>query len=314
MLRRLIIVVLLLGAAVVPVVAQEGNDIVGPEVTIDPNPEPRPRPFPVQTFESGPVTLARYFDTLNQGDVGLLQISGATQARARFLSRFVDFFPGSDGGLYALVAVGIDQTPRDYALDVTATLADGQTVTLNLLVTVGWGGFARQSFTVPPERAYLTAPEIERNEYARLESVFADPMDTPMWDTLGFQPPVSSVITSPFGAYRTLNQNTQTRHTGWDLRAVPGTPIQASASGSVAFSGPLDIRGNHVVIDHGYGVFSGYSHMSQLHVSRGQTVERGQIIGVTGNSGRSNGPHLHWEININGEWIDGVLFTEMWLP
>jgi murein DD-endopeptidase MepM/ murein hydrolase activator NlpD len=88
----------------------------------------------------------------------------------------------------------------------------------------------------------------------------------------------------------------------------------ASAAGRVAFAGRLDIRGNHVIIDHGFGVFTGYSHMSQVNVTRGQLVTRGQILGLSGNSGRSSGPHLHWEVTVNGDWVDSVDFINMWLP
>ncbi|NJL57504.1 M23 family metallopeptidase [bacterium] len=88
----------------------------------------------------------------------------------------------------------------------------------------------------------------------------------------------------------------------------------ATASGVVAFAGLLDIRGNHVIIDHGLGLASGYSHLSQIHVTRGQSVRAGQIIGVSGNTGRSGGAHLHWEITIAGEWLDAAEFYALWLP
>jgi murein DD-endopeptidase MepM/ murein hydrolase activator NlpD len=135
-----------------------------------------------------------------------------------------------------------------------------------------------------------------------------------LWSNAGFIAPMDSEITSAFGSFRTLNQYTQTRHTGWDFRAPPGTPVRASADGEVAYAGPLDIRGNYVLLDHGFGVFSGYAHFSEMYVTVGQSVAQGEIIGVSGNTGRSNGPHLHWEISVNGEWIDSLQFTEMWLP
>jgi murein DD-endopeptidase MepM/ murein hydrolase activator NlpD len=276
---------------------------------------PPVRPVPQITTTDERATLLLYFGSLSQGSVGVAHITGAgvTSARMRFLSRVTDFYAGDDG-LYVLVPVGLNVTPREYALSASVQYADGTRSTLEVRVPVADGGFARQAFTVGGERAYLTSPEIERNEYARMDSIFAQSSLERLWDEQGFQLPLASEITSPFGSFRTLNQNTQTRHTGWDLRAVPGTPIQASAGGVVAFAGPLDIRGNHVIVDHGYGVFSGYSHLSQILVTRGQTVEFGQIIGASGNTGRSNGPHLHWEIAVNGEWIDSLAFTQMWLP
>src|SRR5690606_37276119 len=114
-----------------------------------------------------------------------------------------------------------------------------------------------------------------------------------MWDETGFQLPILSTLTSPFGAFRTFNDTVNTRHTGWDIQATMGTPIMASAGGKVVFSGMLPVRGSHVIIDHGYGVFSTYSHMSVVHVTRGQTVTKGQIIGEVGANGRASGPHFH---------------------
>lgn len=276
---------------------------------------PAVRPAPGIVASDGRASLLLYFGGLSQGSVGVAHITGAdvSTARMRFLSRVTDFYTGDDG-LYVLVPVGLNVTPREYGLSVSVQYADGTRSTLEALVPILDGGFARQAFTVGGERAYLTSPEIERNEYARMDTIFAETSPQRLWDEQGFQLPLPSEITSPFGAFRTLNQNTQTRHTGWDLRAVPGTPIQSSADGVVAFAGPLDIRGNHVIVDHGYGVFSGYSHLSQILVTRGQTVEFGQIVGASGNTGRSNGPHLHWEISVNGEWIDSLAMTQMWLP
>jgi murein DD-endopeptidase MepM/ murein hydrolase activator NlpD len=98
------------------------------------------------------------------------------------------------------------------------------------------------------------------------------------------------------------------------LRAATGTPVMAMAAGKVAFAGTMDVRGNIVIVDHGYGVFSTYCHFSVINVVRGQNITQGQILGMSGNTGRSNGPHLHWEMNINGQWIDSVDFMSMWMP
>jgi murein DD-endopeptidase MepM/ murein hydrolase activator NlpD len=69
-----------------------------------------------------------------------------------------------------------------------------------------------------------------------------------------------------------------------------------------------------VVIDHGYGVFTTYSHLSQTHVTRGQSITAGQVIGTVGSSGRTSGAHFHWEIAVNGDFVDAKQFLEMWKP
>ena len=310
MLQRLLLVLLVgvLCGGVIPATAQQTPTPV-------PTATPIPRPVPNRTLTDDRSALLLYFGSLPQGGIGVVHITGegVESARMRFLGRVMDFYP-VEGELYALVPVGLDVTPRDYPLSVSLLYEDGSRTTIDASVTVEIGGFARQSFSVAADRAYLTAPEIERNEYARLDSIFAESSEQRLWDERGFQTPMDSEITSPFGSFRTLNQNTQTRHTGWDFRAAVGTPVQATASGEVAYAGPLDIRGNTVVIDHGFGVFSAYAHFSEIHVAVGQSVEYGQIIGMSGNTGRSNGPHLHWEISVNGEWVDSLAFTQMWLP
>jgi murein DD-endopeptidase MepM/ murein hydrolase activator NlpD len=98
-------------------------------------------------------------------------------------------------------------------------------------------------------------------------------------------------------------------HTGVDFYGSD-IPIYAPADGVVVFAGPLLIRGNVTYIDHGWGVYSGYFHQSEMFVQEGDIVERGQEIGVVGTTGRSTGPHLHWEIWVGGvpinplDWVD----------
>ena len=283
--------------------------------TNTPPPKQRPIPFRVLTDQRH-ASLALYFDTLKQGGIGVIHLygEGITDARAQFVRELWSFVPSSDG-LYLLLPIGIDLTAREYALSVSVGYADGTRTLIETLLTVNTGGYGRQEFVVPPDKAYLIAPEIERLEYAHLNGLMDSATEMmPAWDEFGFSLPSTSEITSAFGFYRTLNNTTQTRHTGWDFRAVPGSMVMASAGGEVIYADALDIRGNYVLIHHGYGIFSGYAHLSQFLVTRGQTIETGQAIGLSGNTGRSNGPHLHWEINVNGKWVDAMQLTEMWLP
>lgn len=281
--------------------------------TADPEP---PRPIPATTAQSDGLLLERYFTSLQQGQVGLLRLTGddIQEARALFRGKQYPFYELVGDGWYALLVADIDAQPRDYNLAVLVRLADGREVTFDGLLTVTTGGWVRQNFEVPPALSYLTDPAIERNEYARLDALMESPRPERLWAERLWSLPLDAPLTSGFGQYRILNQNVQTRHTGWDHSAPVGTPVQAIASGEVVYAGLLDIRGNYVFIDHGWGVYSGYAHLSQVNVERGQSIAQGQVIGASGNTGRSSGPHLHWEIAVNGEWVDGLLFIETWLP
>lgn len=98
-------------------------------------------------------------------------------------------------------------------------------------------------------------------------------------------------------------------HAGLDFTAPTGTPIYATADGVVTVSGFSDGGyGNHVVINHGYGYETLYGHMSRIKARRGQKVTRGEVIGYVGSTGKSTGPHLHYEVHKNGQKIDPVYF------
>jgi murein DD-endopeptidase MepM/ murein hydrolase activator NlpD len=273
-------------------------------------------PVVYRTVEGEGFRVEVLFASLKQGGVGVLRLSGqgVSEARALFRERQTPFFAEADGVYYALLVADIDAQPRDYPLQFLVALDDGRVVTAETLLTVVSGGFFRQSFTVPPDRAYLLNPEVERNEFARIDALVSGASPLRLWDEGGFQAPLESPVVSAFGLYRVLNATVQTRHTGWDNTAPIGTPVASVAAGRVVFAGMLDIRGNYVLIQHGWGVYSGYAHLSQANVAVGQSVTKGQIIGASGNTGRSSGPHLHWEINVNGEWVDCLDFVGIWLP
>jgi murein DD-endopeptidase MepM/ murein hydrolase activator NlpD len=306
MLTRIVVFVFCLCLCLTPALAQDG---IAPPSTIP------TRPPAALTLQGEGFQVEQYFSTLTQGQVGLLRLIGddISEAHALLRNRAYDFHQAEDGW-YALIVADIDAQPRAYTLAVVVQRGDGQVATLETQITIESAGYIRQSFPVPADRAFLTEPEVERYEFARLD-VYTEPQ-TPerLWDEGLFRAPIDSEINSAFGLYRILNQNSITRHTGWDQRAPVGTPVTAMADGVVAFAGQLDIRGNYVLIDHGWGVYTGYAHFSQFNVERGMRVEQGAIIGLSGNTGRSNGPHLHWEIRVQGEWIDGLAFIQTWLP
>jgi murein DD-endopeptidase MepM/ murein hydrolase activator NlpD len=93
-------------------------------------------------------------------------------------------------------------------------------------------------------------------------------------------------------------------HEGQDIDAQYGTPVQVAASGKVTIAGWQRGYGNVVYVDHGRGVSTRYGHLSKIEVMVGETVSRGQTIGLVGSTGRSTGPHLHYEVRINNQPVD----------
>lgn len=120
--------------------------------------------------------------------------------------------------------------------------------------------------------------------------------------------PITGFITSHFGNRPSPFTGRIEYHKGLDISAAIGTPIQAAGNGRVILSGPDGAYGNCVVLQHGSGLTSRYAHMSTVDVKIGQNVRRGQIIGYVGSTGRSSGPHLHYEVKINGMNVDPLRY------
>ena len=115
-------------------------------------------------------------------------------------------------------------------------------------------------------------------------------------------------ITSGFGPRVHPIYGDVRMHTGIDFGASMGTPIRAAADGIVVSAGPFGGYGNATVIDHGNGLATMYAHQSQIIVSAGQRVSRGQVIGYVGSTGFSTGPHLHFEVRVQGTPVDPMQY------
>jgi murein DD-endopeptidase MepM/ murein hydrolase activator NlpD len=121
--------------------------------------------------------------------------------------------------------------------------------------------------------------------------------------------------TSRYGNRRSYNGSPyQYFHTGLDIAGGTGTEIYAPADGVVVFAGPLTVRGNATMIDHGWGIYTGYMHQSELRVKVGDRVKKGQLIGLVGGTGRADGPHLHWEMWAGGVQVDPLEWLERVFP
>lgn len=125
-----------------------------------------------------------------------------------------------------------------------------------------------------------------------------------------FANPMDSVITSQFGNARIYNGSLQGYHAGTDFRAAIGTPIRAVNDGYVRLAKDRYYAGKSIIMDHGAGIYSKYYHMSEFRVKEGDFVKKGQIIGLSGNTGRVTGPHLHFEISINNTSVNPLQFIE----
>lgn len=274
---------------------------------------------PIRTVSGERVSLLLFFNQLQQGRVGLIAVEApdAVQITGQFGGRSLAFYIVEEAPTthYGLITARLDQPIRDnYELIISVSFADGSQENLSAAVSVSSGGFIQQEVTLLPDQMNLINPDVETAELERIFALTEPVTPERMWDENSFIVPVDAPLTSPFGAVRIFNGTFNTIHTGWDFQAQIGRPMLASAAGEVVFAGPLDIRGNYVLIDHGLGIYSGYAHLSVIHVAQGQRVKASQIIGQVGSTGRSSSAHAHVEFVVNNQWVDGVDFIRLSPP
>lgn len=126
--------------------------------------------------------------------------------------------------------------------------------------------------------------------------------------TLPLSWPVRGPVNSEYGRRRSPWNGRTQRHEGIDIGSPPGTPVKAPAPGTVVTASAQGALGKHITLDHGNGVRSRYGHLAKVNVSPGQRVEKGQVLGVVGSTGRSTGPHLHYELRVDGKPVDPETF------
>ncbi len=251
---------------------------------------------------------------IKQGGTGVIQIK-TTRPDVTLAGILVDhplhFFPIEDGTQVALQGVHALLPPGVYPLRVDATLPDGSTQSYGQNILIVSGNYPDDPLLyVDPVTINPNETEPELNKLIGITSAVTPEK---LWAG-DFYSPASqyaeaTYFTSRFGNRRTyIGINTdlsvQGFHTGLDFGGGTGLPITAPARGKVILAENWTVRGGTTIIDHGWGVYSGFWHQSKFYAQAGDMVEQGQVIGEVGGTGRVTGPHLHWELWVNGVQVD----------
>lgn len=189
---------------------------------------------------------------------------------------------------------------RDRTDPVRITVSGPQGVTETVVLPVAVRRYDIERIDgLPPRKVTPNPADLERIRREGAQIHAARARDTGLADLFsGFRWPASGRISGRYGNQRILNGKPRRAHLGVDIAAPAGTPVAASAPGEVSMAEPdLFYTGGTVVIDHGHGVSSIYSHLSRVDVTAGQRVAAGDVVGAVGSTGRSTGPHLDWRIN-----------------
>jgi len=157
---------------------------------------------------------------------------------------------------------------------------------------------------VNPDPEDLTRIKQEIAEQLAVYSRFSTAMNI----DLDLAAPGEGPRASAFGLKRFFNDQPRDPHSGLDIVMPEGAPVKSAGKGIIAQTGNYFFNGKTVMIDHGQGLISMYCHLSEISVTKGQSVQTGELIGKVGHTGRATGPHLHWGVSMNAVRVDPNLF------
>lgn len=221
------------------------------------------------------------------------------------------FFQSGENEYTALQGIHAMLNPGLYPLTLKGEFADGQKFDYQQTVYIKSGNYPKDPpLTVQDE---FVDPKVTQPELDWMTQTVSPASPEKLWNGIFTSPSPYSYqdcLNSRFGNRRSFNGGPfDNFHSGVDFCGGEGVQISAAAAGKVIFAGPLTVRGNATIIDHGWGVYSCYFHQSKINVQVGQTVQAGDVIGLVGGTGRVTGAHLHWEI-----WAGGVQVNPLdWL-
>jgi murein DD-endopeptidase MepM/ murein hydrolase activator NlpD len=238
------------------------------------------------------------------------------ELKADFLGQELDFrFGPGCRCWYAIAGVGLNTKPGKYALQLHGAGAPSENGALTYTVMVRAAHYPFSKITLPPafvEPPKEVEPQIAAAEAAKKQA-FATTDPNPLWSG-PFQRPAEAETSGVFGTARVVNGVQKAQHKGLDFRVTTGTPVHATNAGTVILARPLYFEGNCVMLDHGQGLVTIYMHLSEFKVKEGEKVTAGQLIALSGGTGRSTAPHLHFAVRWRGEYLDPATLLQLHPP
>ncbi len=244
---------------------------------------------------------------------------GAASVNGEWLGEKIAFFRGRAAGEWiALAGVDVEAPVGQSTLGIGVKsetfggVSQGPARVLMLKVEIHAAHYRTSVLTVAPE--FVQPPpeamqEIE-DEVALKQKVFSQSAAEPLWSG-DFRAPVRAAPTDSFGTRRTFNGKLASVHKGMDFRAATGTPVHAGNSGMVVLARKMYYEGNCVVIDHGLGLYTISMHLSRIDVHEGERVTKGELMGLSGATGRVTGPHLHWAVRWENAYLDPAKLLQL---
>ncbi len=209
---------------------------------------------------------------------------------------------------YAVVGLPLGLVPGSYELSVKI---DGKATSQHFVVHAK--DYPEQHITLKDKsKVELSAADLARaeREISVIKELKRHWLAAPDTD-MAFVMPVKGELASRFGLRRFFNREPRAPHAGLDVAVARGTPVVASAQGKVLAADEYFFNGKTIFIDHGNGLITMYCHLDRIDVHPGEIVNKGQMLGLSGQTGRATGPHLHWSVVLNGAMVDPELFVQL---
>lgn len=276
-------------------------------------------PAPAAAGQGGPdliVNVTHRARALHPGEIVVLNVRTSEAPAALQATAFdadLRFYPAGPANVWTtLVGIDLEVEPGEHPVTVRATAVDGTVDETVHSLAVEPKQFATRRLTVEPRYVDPPPEVIERILRERDLQAALFPVSTPVryWRD-GFLRPVPGRANSAFGRRSVFNGQPRSPHSGADFRAGAGTPIKAPNEGVVVLATNLYFSGNVVIIDHGWGLYSYFAHLSEIDVSEGDRVRRGMVVGKVGATGRVTGAHLHWTVRLNDARVDPLSLLEL---
>ena len=256
---------------------------------------------------------------LQQGSVAFVTVELETapiRVTGQMIGKNLSFFKSDNPKIwYALAGADLETQPGTYDLSVRAVMLGGRVVHSLKKVDIAAGDFRSGPVNVPEN---FVEPDAESQKKIAKDQVlkeraFSHFMATPQWSG-DFVTPVQAKPTDSFGMTHIFNEELTNTHRGTDFPVAEGSPVVVSNSGTVVLASELFYEGNCVIVDHGQRLFTVYMHMSKVDVKAGDKLAKGDRLGLSGQTGRATGPHLHMGVRWNGVYLDPTKLLALTLP
>jgi murein DD-endopeptidase MepM/ murein hydrolase activator NlpD len=245
-----------------------------------------------------------------QGELVETSVSGANVAAVEGTlgkDRIV-FHPTGPSTFRAILGADVDAKPAASKLRLSAKTLAGAEIRFDVPVRIKAKSFRQESFTVPPGFDQMTPENLDeiRREQSAFASVFASPVMERLWEAPFIRPVPHEESASSFGRKRIINGTPRAPHSGLDLSSPAGTEVAAANHGKVVLAGNFFFAGGSVVVDHGGSLFTMYFHLGEIRVGEGALVRKGDVLALSGATGRVTGAHLHWGARLANARIDPI--------